>query len=230
MPGPRDADGSRHGSSVSRLVPRDDQPGALEARAFGRRLALRSPPLCPEIALWLIDESVDLEAACGALADGDAPPYWAFCWGAGQALARYVLDHPDEVAGREVVDLGAGSGVAGIAAALAGAGSVLCVDIDPVARDAVAANAAANAVAPRVASAAELPDRWDVLIASDVIYEHHAARRVDAARGAARCTLVAEPHRPGNPGFPTKPVARYDVCTFPDVDSPTTAASVYRLD
>jgi predicted nicotinamide N-methyase len=63
-------------------------------RAFGRALSLRHPRACPEIALWLIDDGVDLEAACEALTEGEAPPYWAFCWGSGQLLARFVLDHP----------------------------------------------------------------------------------------------------------------------------------------
>jgi len=207
----------------------------LAQRGFGRALALQRPPLCPEIALWLIDEEVDLEVACGTLRQGDAPPYWAFCWGAGQALARYLLDHPNEVAGRRVVDFGAGSGVAGIAAALAGARSVTCVDIDPAARRAATVNARANDLAAGTLGAdGALPAAWDVLLASDVIYERPAADGLraarDAARTGARVTLVAEPHRAGNPDFATPPLARYDVATFPDVDSPTTAASVYRLD
>ena len=118
----------------------DEQPGL--AKPFGNEIALRRPPLCPEIALWLIDGQVDLEAECRGLHEGESPPYWAFCWGSGQALARWLLDHPDEVRGRRVVDFGSGSGVAGIAAAMAGAREVVAVDVDPAARAAVLAEGA----------------------------------------------------------------------------------------
>ena len=70
--------------------------------AFGARLELRTPPLCPELELWLLGDEVDLEGGCEELAEGEAPPFWAFCWGSGQALARYVLDHPERVDSRSV--------------------------------------------------------------------------------------------------------------------------------
>jgi predicted nicotinamide N-methyase len=99
--------------------------------AFGSRLDRRRPPLCPELELWLLGDDVDLEAACEELADGEAPPFWAFCWGSGQALARHLLDRPEIVRGKRVVDLGSGSGIAGLAAARAGAAHVLALDLDP---------------------------------------------------------------------------------------------------
>ena len=74
----------------------------LGRRAFRQALVLRRLPLCPEIRLWLLGDEVDLEAECRELHDGEAPPYWAFCWGSGQALARFLLDHPEEVRGRRV--------------------------------------------------------------------------------------------------------------------------------
>lgn len=206
--------------------------GPPASRAFGRRLALRRPALCPEIALWLIAEEVDLEAACGALGESQAPPYWAFCWGAGQALARYLLDHPHEVADKHVVDFGSGSGVAGIAAALAGARSVTCVDLDPLAREASHANALANETTERVATAASVPEAWDVFLASDVRYEQPAAQHVLIhwrRRSPDAAVLVAEPHRPGNSRWEREALASYDVRTTPDVDPPTRTASVYRL-
>jgi predicted nicotinamide N-methyase len=210
------------------------EPGALRSalhdRGFGCSVALQRPPLCPEIALWLIDEDVDLEAACAALHDGEPPPYWGFCWGAGQALARYVLDHPTEVAGRQVVDFGSGSGIVGIAAALAGARTVTCVDIDPNAREAARTNATANHIAPGILStSASFPSDCEVLLASDVIYEQAAAAHVEVAQSQAKSTLVAEPHRPGNQGLRQPALASYQARTIPDVDSPTTAASVYRI-
>jgi predicted nicotinamide N-methyase len=223
---------TQHGLVDVRPIPTDPAaggpPAGLVRQAFGRKLALQRPPLCPEIALWLVAEEVDLEVECGALAEGEAPPYWAFCWGAGQALARFVLDHPEEVFGRRVVDFGAGSAVAGIAAALAGAASVTCVDIDIVAHEAARANAIANGVGA-VTTSTNVPEDWDLLLASDVLYEAPAAARIRAATEKSRSALVAEPHRPGHEGYTSTPIARYAVCTFPDVDSPTTAASVYRF-
>lgn len=221
-------------------LPREIQPlhkratrAPCDEHAFGRPLSLQRPPLCPELALWLVAEDVDLEAGCDALREGQAPPYWAFCWGAGQALARYLLDHPTEVAGRRVVDFGAGSGVAGIAAAIAGARSVTCVDLDSAAREAALANARANELPDGlVGTATDVPGDWDVFLASDVLYEELAARAVRAQ--LRRCSrdqtlLVAEPHRPGNPRWDAELLARYDVVATPDVDSPCVAASIHRL-
>ncbi len=203
-------------------------------RPFGHSLSLQQPPLCPEIALWLIAEEVDLEAGCHELHEGDSPPYWAFCWGSGQALARFLLDHPAEARGRRVVDFGCGSGVAGIAAAMSGAREVVAVDVDPAARDVAVANATLNGLEPGVfRAAARVPDDWDLLLASDVLYEASLRgvmqrfRRAAAVRGAT--VLAGEPQRPGNPGHPVKALANYRVRTFPDVDSPTIAAKIYRL-
>lgn len=203
-------------------------------RAFGHALALRRPPLCGELALWLLAEDVDLEAGCRQLHEGASPPYWAFCWGSGQGLARWLLDHPETVRDRRVVDLGAGSGVAGIAAARAGAAAVVAVDVDPDARAAIRANAAANGLTgDELRVAAAVPARWDLLLASDVLYEPDLAAVVaaygDRARSSGAGVLVAEPERPGNPGYPLSALARYPARTLPDVDSPTVWANVYRL-
>ncbi len=203
----------------------------MRLTAFGRLVVVRRPPLCSEIALWLIDEVVDLEAQCDALQACTSPPYWAFCWGSGQALARWILDHPEQVAGRRVIDFGAGSGVAGIAAARAGAASVLAVDVDPAAREAVRANALVNGV--HVDTTDTVSGEWDLLVAGDVLYEPGLAKAIEDLRRIAcessRHVVVGEPERPGNPGHAGKLVKRYDVRTFPDVDSPTQAVRIHRL-
>src|SRR3954470_11842796 len=107
---------------------------------------LMAPPLVPEIKLYLATEVVPLwRATEEELAEtGVPPPYWAFAWAGGQALARYVLDHPDIVRGKQVLDIGAGSGLVGLAAIKAGAAGVLAADIDAFACAAIRLNAAAN--------------------------------------------------------------------------------------
>ena len=104
------------------------------------------PPHVPEISLRLATEAHELwlktEAELEAI--GLPPPYWAFAWAGGQALARYVLDHPADVAGKTVLDFAAGSGLVAIAAARAGASTVTAADIDPFCREAIAINAAVN--------------------------------------------------------------------------------------
>src|SRR5579885_3493337 len=105
--------------------------------------ALMPPPLVPEIKLYLATEVVPLWRATEEELEkmGVPPPYWAFAWAGGQALARYILDQPETVAGKAVLDFGAGSGLVGIAARMAGAASVLCADIDAFATGAIALNA-----------------------------------------------------------------------------------------
>lgn len=199
-------------------------------------LALQRPPLCPELALWLVAPGVDL--------DGDArrsgchaPPYWAFAWASGQALARLLLDEPGRVRGRRVVDLGAGSGIAAVAAARAGAAAVVACDVDPLARAAAARNAAANGVALALAASLEeaLATRPQLLLAADVCYEPGVADRLLAL--AARCgrdapeILLADPGRRGLPlpAARLEPVACLRARTFPDVGEPTPGAAIHRL-
>jgi len=197
------------------------------ARPFGRSLSLQSPPLVPELRLWLLAEEVDLEIECAPFDDDHSPPYWAFCWGGGQALARWLLDHPELARDRFVVDLGTGSGVAAIAAARAGARRVVAVDVDPTALEVAAANARENGASIETSTTA--PDACDLLMASDVLYEEGARSRVLGEERARFGVLVAEPARPGLAPPPFDPVHTFDVRTFPDVDSPTCAASVYRF-
>jgi predicted nicotinamide N-methyase len=144
--------------------------------------ALAAPPLVPEIRLYLASEITPLWQATEArLAEtGTPPPYWAFAWPGGQAIARQLLDDPALVAGRRVLDFAAGSGLAAIAAAKAGAAAVEAAEIDPLAGAAIALNAAANgvAIAWREADLVGSDERWDVVLAGDICYERPMAERV----------------------------------------------------
>jgi predicted nicotinamide N-methyase len=194
---------------------------------LGGALARRRLPLCPELQLWLLHDGVDLNARAQDLLQGGPAPYWAFCWGAGQALARYLLDHPESVRGKRVVDFGAGSGVAGIAAALAGASQVTAVDIDPLACRIALANAALNRVP--LAAALTIPDRWDVLLASDILYETGNEHWLSNASTEGREVLVSDPLRHGTPRPNLEVVCEYQVRTLPDVDYPIQRALIHRL-
>jgi len=149
---------------------------------------------------------------------GEAAPYWAYWWGGGLALARYVLDHPAQVAGRRVLDLGAGSGLVGIAAARAGAAEVTASEIDPHARAAIALNAALNQVtlAERVGDITDgpAPDA-DLLLVGDVFYAPEVATRVtaflDRCVAAGTMVLVGDPWRSPLPVERLRLLARYDV-------------------
>jgi predicted nicotinamide N-methyase len=195
--------------------------------AFPGPLELLRPDTCPELRIWVLACHVDLEAACVELAEGEPPPYWAFCWAGGQALARYLLDHPHEVRGRRVVDFGAGGGIAGIAALRAGACSLVAVDTDPAARRAVLRNARANGVTAEVAS--EIPDAWDVLLAGDVLYESGNRERLLEQVRVGRRVIVADPERAREHRMGLEPLARIDARTLPDVDPPVRSAVIFAL-
>ena len=195
--------------------------------AFGHPLTLQRPALCPEIALWLMAGEVDLERACHTLDDCHPPPYWAFCWGAGQALARFVLDHPEIARARAVVDFGAGCGVVAIAAALAGASRVCAVDSDPAARAVCLRNATANGVTLSVS--AGLPEEFDVLLAADVLYEPGVPDRLREVRASGHAVYVADPGRAGSHDLGLPALVRHAARTLPDVDSPMCTAAIFVL-
>jgi predicted nicotinamide N-methyase len=172
-------------------------------------LTLLPVPLAPEISLHLCGEPVGLfDLSGGEFRSDEPPPFWAFVWAGGQALARYVLDHPEVVAGKRVHDLATGSGVAAIAAAKAGAAEVSVSDVDPAAVAAAMRNAAANGVEivpgpPAIASGppaiASGPQAADVLLAGDVFYSPTVAGQMTAllrqARREAADVLVGDPGR-----------------------------------
>ncbi|GAA0491505.1 50S ribosomal protein L11 methyltransferase [Paractinoplanes deccanensis] len=158
-------------------------------------------PLTPEISLHLAGGEVGLfDLTGGEFRSDEPPPFWAFVWAGGQALARYLLDHPDEVRGRTVHDLATGSGVAAIAAALAGAASVAASDLDPAAVAAAQRNAAANHVTLRTEATGA-----DVLLAGDVFYSPTVAETMTTLlRGARRNNQQVLVGDPGRGYFPER--------------------------
>jgi predicted nicotinamide N-methyase len=177
------------------------------------------PPHVPEIGLRLATEAHDLwlktEAELEAI--GLPPPYWAFAWAGGQALARYVLDHPAIVAGRSVLDFASGSGLVAIAASKAGARTVTAADIDPFCREAIAINAALNGadLAIRIDNCVGTPVAEDVLLAGDVFFDRAMADAIipwfDAVATAGTELLVGDPGRAYLPRDRLEPLATYAV-------------------
>jgi predicted nicotinamide N-methyase len=213
----------------------------MDAPAFIRaNTALLSPLLVPELKLHLAHEALPLwEKTEEALAEeGVPPPYWAFAWAGGQALARYVLDNPETVAGKSVLDFAAGSGLVAIAAMRAGASSALANEIDLLALAAIEANAAVNGVA--VATIAEdllsgaTPGAWETILVGDAFYEKPLADRllpwlhIHVRRGAH--VLVGDP---GRSYFPTSGLTRLAIYEVPVTraleDSEIKRTSVWRL-
>jgi predicted nicotinamide N-methyase len=189
--------------------------------------AITAPPLVPEIRLYLATEITPIwQATEETLARGAVPPpFWAFAWPGGQGLARYLLDHPEIVAGREVLDIGSGSGIVAIAAAKAGAARVVAAEIDPFAVAAIGLNAAMNGVTLTVESR-DLLNRaaagWDVALAGDICYEELMSSRAMtllrriAARG--RLALLGDPGRSYLPREGLVERARYVVSTSREIE------------
>jgi predicted nicotinamide N-methyase len=176
----------------------------IDRAAFIRAQARLLPtPHAPEISLYLADEATELwqktEDELGEI--GLPPPFWAFAWAGGQALARYILDNPELVAGKNVLDFASGSGLVGIAAAKAGAARVEACDIDDFAFAAMKLNAEANGVTlnPRTENLMGRDEGWDVVLAGDVSYERDMAQSVTdwletlSRRGAL--ALIGDPGR-----------------------------------
>jgi len=176
----------------------------LDREAFIRaQTRLLAVPHAPEISLHLADEATELwqktEDELGEI--GLPPPFWAFAWAGGQALARYLLDHPGSVAGKSVLDFASGSGLVAIAAMKAGAARAEGCDIDEFAGAAMRLNAAANGVIlrPRIENLIGRDEGWEVVVAGDVSYERDMARNVtdwlDALRRRGARVLIGDPGR-----------------------------------
>ena len=203
---------SRHGRKVS-------EP-SREHLFVLRETRPQSPPLIPEMRLRLADEAMSLwqatEADLGRM--GLPPPFWAFAWAGGQALARHLLDHREIVRDKRILDFASGSGIVAIAAGLAGARKVVAADIDPYARAAILVNAADNGVEVEVSEIDYLErgaGDFDVVLAGDVFYERPMAARVEpflrAAQTAGLAVLFGDPGRAYLPTTGVAPLATYDV-------------------
>ncbi|MEZ5939468.1 MAG: 50S ribosomal protein L11 methyltransferase [Hyphomonadaceae bacterium] len=223
-------------TSASRPAALPSVPHAMEViRAHTRPIMLADL----DVALWLADELTPIWEATESDLEARrmGPPFWAFAWAGGQAVARYVLLHPEIVAGKRVLDLAAGSGLLAIAAMKAGAASALANDVDPWCEAAVELNAEENGV--RVAWTgvdlldAALPE-VDVILAGDVFYEAEMARRFLAflkrAHGAGVDVLVGDPARTYFPRDAFVQAAEYAIETTTEIESADTKRTrVWRL-
>jgi predicted nicotinamide N-methyase len=167
---------------------------------------------------------------------GLPPPFWAFAWAGGQALARYLLDHPETVAGRRVLDFASGSGLVAVAAAKAGAASVEACDIDAFAIEATRLNAAANEVrvTPRQGDLCGRDEGWSTVLAGDICYERDTAERVTtwlaALAGRGAVVLIGDPGRSYLPKDRLLRVATYEVpVTRALEDAEVKRSSVWHL-
>jgi predicted nicotinamide N-methyase len=195
-------------------------------------------PHAPEIRLHLAEEATDLwqktEEELGEM--GLPPPFWAFAWAGGQALARYVLDNPDLVQGQTVLDVASGSGLVAIAAAKAGAASVEAADIDAFAIEAIAINAVANAVAvmPRLADLVGTDEGWDVVLTGDIFYERDVAARMwpwlAAIEDRGARVLIGDPGRSYLPQDKLEQIAEYRIQVTRDLeDADIKLSRVWRI-
>jgi len=200
---------------------------------------LERPSLLPELQLHLASEVCALwqmtEDEREAI--GLPPPYWAFAWAGGQALARYLLDHPDQARGRGVLDLGAGSGLVAIAACLAGAATVTASDIDPYARVSIALNAEVNdvvidAIVDDVIGADAAG--WQLILVGDLFYERLTSDKLERwlrglVAGGTR-VLVGDPRRTYLPRQGLDELASYQVVTSKELeDTDLRNARVWEL-
>lgn len=201
---------------------------------------LQRPPHTPEIELRLADEITPIwRMTEEALAEiGLPPPFWAFAWAGGQALARYILDNPGIVAGKRVIDFASGSGIVAIAAMKAGAASVLAADIDPFCAPAIALNAEANGVVIEITDTNLLdadPPAWaQVILAGDICYEKPLAEQVMAWLGAGKAqgasVLIGDPGRSYFPREGLVKLAEYQVPTTRELeDMEVKKTSVWTL-
>jgi predicted nicotinamide N-methyase len=196
---------------------------------------LIAPPLVPEIKLYLAIEVVPLwHKTEDELAEiGIPPPFWAFAWAGGQALARYILDNPDSVRGKRILDIGSGSGLVGLAAAKAGAAHVLAADIDAFACGAIRLNAAANTldIAVTQDDLIGTDGDWDMVLVGDLFYERPLAERLLAWLHTLKATaLLGDPNRSYFPKSGVSILASYSVATSRELeDSEIRQTGVYRL-
>jgi predicted nicotinamide N-methyase len=200
--------------------------------------SLTAPPHVPEIRLHLADEAHDLwlrtEDELAAI--GLPPPFWAFAWAGGQGLARYILDHPEKVRGKRVLDFASGSGLVAIAAHMAGAHHILAADIDPFCEAAIRLNAQANGISVEFTGSDVMgtDDGWDVVLAGDVFYDRSFAERLipwfSALHRRGAEILVGDPGRSYLPREKMQALAVYQVpVTRALEDAEVKKTTVWRL-
>lgn len=211
-------------------------PDETPQRFILENLHVASVPMVPEIRLYTAHSGSGLRRLSGEGRPGP-PPYWAYRWAGGTVLARYFLDHPETVSRRRVLDLGAGSGIVGIAAAKAGASDVIAADTDPFATAASRLNADVNGVS-LTAVIDDLtvapPPAVDVVAVGDLFYERDLATRVtaflDRCLAAGLKVLVGDPGRAFLPRSRLRLVAEYAVADFGDVlDAPVKRSAVFSF-
>ena len=227
------------GPAPTRLDPGD--PGAVAA-FIRKNTKLLSPPLVPEIRLHLAEESLPIwqktEEQLGEI--NIPPPFWAFAWAGGQALARYLIDNAALTHGKRVLDLGTGSGLTAIASRLAGAQSVLASDIDLLALAATQLNATQNQVTVEttaedlIAPGAEARGSFDVVLVGDLFYERALAQNVlafiDRASAGGALVLIGDPRRSYFPAGRFSEAAHYQVPVTRELeDSELKRTTVWRF-
>ena len=194
-------------------------------------------PFVPEVRIYQAEEPIALWERTEADRGSERPPpFWAFAWAGGQALARHVLDRPELVAGRDVLDLATGSGLVAIAAARAGAAAVTANDVDPLSLAATAANTAANRVRVRCVEAdlLDTDPAYGVILAGDVCYSRAMAARVlpflRRAAGRGALVLIGDPGRAYLPAEGLIRQASYDVAVVESLESvPVRRTTVWRV-
>lgn len=196
--------------------------GALGELLGNARLCIETLP-DTDLKLWLID-SANMDRAFSPEETRrilEEPPYWSFCWASGLVLARWLAEHPEWVRGKRVLDFGAGSGVAAIAAAKAGAMEVVACDLDPLALQACRANAALNGVTLGYSEDffAEA-DRYDLIIVADVLYDRANLPLLDQFLSRGREVLVADSRVRDFQHPLYERLDILDACTWPDLAEP----------
>lgn len=202
---------------------RDALESYLQSRIPGSRLERSCPPLAPEIQLHLINadyprDGLDPDQVQALM---DNPPYWAFCWASGQVLARHLLDAPEKIAGKTLVDFGAGSGVVGIAARLAGATRVILCDCDPAALDACRLNAQHCGVDVEYVSSLDdaiAQAAGGIVTVADVFYDRDNLPLLAVLQAQFEEVLVADSRLKGQPLPGMTMVGTRASHTVPDLD------------
>lgn len=204
----------------SSITPPVELQTALQARIDNGLLVNTALPHCPKINLWLLDPlfpqwDLSHEQAADLM---DNPPFWTFCWASGQVLARYLLDNPTLVRNRTVLDFGAGSGIVGIAAKMAGAKKVICCDSDLNALNACLSNAKLNSVDIDIVDDLEKVRSADIATVADVFYDRDNLPLLEKIEQRCQELIIADSRLVKNELSKYKRIASFESHTVPDLD------------